>query len=606
MFPSWLRRPEGILASLLIFTIFAYFVGRHTPLIHPIDRQTNHDRLGAVASEKKLCTQIGIDLLKAGGNAADAVRSTSCIFRVAADGKQAIGTTLCVGVINMYHSGIGGGGVALVRSPNGTFESIDFRETAPAAADVDMFKDNVEGSLHGGLASGVPGQLRGLEYIHQQYGKLPWSNLVRPSVELARKGFRVSEDLVHAMGIPKTHDRRSTPNFGTNNLFLTDDPAWAADFAPNGTRLGLGDLMTRERYANTLEEIAETGVDSFYTGVLATQIAAAVSNANGSMTASDLAGYNMVARRPVEIDFHGYRILACGVPASGAIVLSILKAIEGYVDFAAPEKSNTSTHRLVEAMRFGYGKFKRASFGDSDFLADVPELENSILSDSYAASIRSRILDDRTQNVSAYDPDGFENHYDHGTSQISAADASGLAISLTTTVNLFFGSHVMVPQSGIIMNNQMNDFSIPSHSNQFGYRPSPANYIAPRKRPLSSMSPLMAASKANPDEMAIFGAAGGSRIITAVAQNVLDILLHNMTTFASVKEARLHDQLVPNFLYVEWDYDNATVEMMRERGHEVERIPPGYSSACIVRRLESGAFDATAEVRQTDSAGMVV
>ncbi|KAL8937605.1 MAG: hypothetical protein Q9216_004345 [Gyalolechia sp. 2 TL-2023] len=603
MLPSWFRRPDVVLAALLAFIIFAYFTVFRTPLIHHVGNKTNHNRLGAVASEKKLCTRIGIDLLKAGGNAADAVRSVPRIFQLLAKASQAVGTTFCVGVVNMYHSGIGGGGLALVRSPNGTFESIDFREMAPAAADVDMFTGNVQGSIHGGLASGVPGQLRGLEYIHRQYGKLPWSSLVRPSVDLARRGFRVSEDLVRAMGIPKTHDRRTAPKFDIDNRFLTDDPAWAVDFAPNGTRLGLGDKMTRQRYANTLEEIAETGVDSFYTGVLASQIAAAVSNANGSMTASDLAGYNMVLRRPVEINFHSHRLVACGVPASGAIVLSILKAIEGYEDFTSLEMSNISAHRLVEAMRFGYGK--RASFGDSDFLATFPEFETSILSDSYAASIRSRILDDRTQNVSAYDPDGFESHHDHGTSQISTADASGLAISLTTTVNLFFGSHVMVPENGVIMNNQMNDFSIPSHSNQFGYHPSPANYIAPRKRPLSSMSPLMAASRSNPDEIAVFGAAGGSRIITAVAQNVLDILLHNMTTFASVKEARLHDQLIPNVLALEWDYDNATVEAMKERGHVVERVQPGYSSASIVRRLESGTFDAVAEVRQRDSAGMV-
>lgn len=269
---------------------------------------------------------------------------------------QAVGTTLCVGVVNMYHSGIGGGGLALVRSPNGTFESIDFRETAPAAAHVDMFKDNVEGSIHGGLASGVPGQLRGLEYIHKQYGKLPWSNLVQPSIDLARKGFRVLEDLVHAMGLPKTHDRRNTVQSDQVKVFLTDDPAWALDFAPNGTRLGLGDLMTRERYADTLEVIANTGVDSFYNGTIAAQIAATISNANGTMTVSDLEGYNMIVRKPVEIDFHGYRILACGTPASGAIVLSILKAVEGYSDFTSPEMLNTSTHRLVEAMRFGYAK----------------------------------------------------------------------------------------------------------------------------------------------------------------------------------------------------------------------------------------------------------
>lgn len=156
------------------------------------------------------------------------------------------------------------------------------------------------------------------------------------------------------------------------------------------------------------------------------------------------------------------------------------------------------------------------------------------------------------------------------------------------------------------MNNQMNDFSIPSHPNQFGYRPSPANYIAPRKRPLSSMSPIIASSKSTPNEVAVFGSAGGSRIITAVAQIVLNLLVHNFSTYTSVKEARVHDQLLPNILAAEWEYDNATVDAMMEKYHVIERVPPGYSSAHVVRRLQSGAFEAVAEVRQAGSSGMVV
>lgn len=418
----WLGRLCLALICILIFIGFSYTLATQIPLLHPVGRRTD-DRLGAVASENRLCTRIGLGIIKAGGNAADAVRPNICLeWRVAADRLQAIATTLCVGVVNMYHSGIGGGGLALIRSPNGTYQAIDFRETAPAAADVNMFKDNVEASLHGGLASGVPGQLRGLEYIHKHYGKLQWSRLVQPSVDLARNGFRISEDLVKAMGMPRTHDRRRAPKFDTDNRFLTDDPAWAADFAPNGTRLGLGDIMRRGRYADTLEEIAETGVDSFYTGKLATQIVAAVRNANGNITVPDLAEYEAIVRKPVEIDFHGYRILACGTPASGAVALSIIKTIEGYENFAMPEAANLSAHRLVEAMRFGYGKVsvprslyccilivKRASFGDPDFLDNLDQFETDILSDTYAASIRTRILNNRTQNVSAYDPSGFES-----------------------------------------------------------------------------------------------------------------------------------------------------------------------------------------------------
>lgn len=248
--------------------------------------------------------------------------------------------------------------MALVRSQNGTYQSIDFRETAPAASDVDMFKDNVDASLHGGLASGVPGQLRGLEYIHSHFGSLPWEDVVQPSVHIARHGFRVSEDLVRAMGIPKTHDRRrapkKAPNFNFN--FLTEDPVWAIDFAPNGTRLGLGDIMTAKRYGDTLEEIGRSGAKAFYTGELASHTIEALRKANGSMTLEDLADYDVVVRSPLEINFHGYRVLGCGVPGSGAVALSILKTVEGYEDFTDPEMANLSTHRMVEAMRFGYGK----------------------------------------------------------------------------------------------------------------------------------------------------------------------------------------------------------------------------------------------------------
>lgn len=274
--------------------------------------------------------------------------------------KQAVGMTFCVGVISMYHSGIGGGGMALVRSSNGTYQAIDFRETAPAAAHVDMFKHSVEASIHGGLASGVPGQLRGLEYIHAQYGALPWPDVLRPSIDLARHGFVVSEDLFRAMGVPATHDRRRAPEgYLRDNRFLTEVPAWALDFAPNGTRLGLGDVMTRKRYADTLEDIAHTGAQSFYTGKLASQMAKAVQEADGIMTVADIARYSLISRTPVEIDFHGHRVLACGEPASGAVVLSILKTIEGYENFMSPGHVNLSTHRLIEAMRFGYAEVSR-------------------------------------------------------------------------------------------------------------------------------------------------------------------------------------------------------------------------------------------------------
>ncbi|KAL9577084.1 MAG: hypothetical protein Q9212_006601 [Teloschistes hypoglaucus] len=606
MAASWSIRLGLCVFALFAFVSFLYLLSFKIPSGPYTGQDFKHHVSGAVASESRRCTQIGIDLLTAGGNAADAVRSNPLLVFRKLTLVKVVGTTFCVGVIGMYHSGIGGGGMALVRSHNGKYLSIDFRETAPAASDADMFKDNIDASLHGGLASGVPGQLRGLEYIHSHFGSLPWQDVVQPAVHVARQGFRVSEDLIRAMGIPKTHDRRRDPKKASDYNFLTEDPTWAIDFAPNGTRLGLGDIMTPKRYADTLEEIGRSGAGSFYKGELAAQTVEAVRQANGSMTLEDLADYNVVVRLPVEISFHGYRVHGCGVPGSGAVALSILKTVEGYEDFAHPEMANLSTHRLVEAMRFGYGK--RASLGDSDYLGSAGDLETGILNESYAASIRQRINDDRTQNVSAYDPEGFEQHDSHGTSQISAIDASGLSISLTTTVNLFFGSHVMVPESGVILNNEMNDFSIPNISNVFGYHPSPANYIRPRKRPLSSMSPVIAESThpalGTTPIITILGSAGGSRIITAVVQTALHMLLYNRTAQKAIQKPRLHDQLLPDSTFFEWDFDNSTVESMREKGHTVVRLPPGSSSAVVVGRTRDGIFEAVAEVRQKNSAGL--
>ncbi|KAL8791956.1 MAG: hypothetical protein Q9195_005445 [Heterodermia aff. obscurata] len=590
---NWLK---SVGFGVVAFIGFCYLLAGQLSSRDVGELQVDHGKLGAVASESKLCTQVGIDLLKAGGNAADA----------------AVGTTFCVGVVNMYHSGIGGGGIALVRDSQGAYKSIDFREIAPAAADVDMFKDNIEASVLGGLASCVPGQVWGLHYIHSHYGLLPWSKVLQPAVDIARTGFRVNEDLVEAMGIPDTHDRRRHPFDDGDNSFLTEDPIWAADFAPNGTRLGLGDLMTRKRYANTLEKIAKFGIRAFYKGEIASQIVTAVQKANGLMTKDDLADYTVAVRSPVEISFHGYRLRASGVPASGAVTLSILKTLEGYGNFTASESVNLSTHRMVEAMRFGYGK--RASFGDPDYLDDFHGFEASILNESYAAAIRSKILDSTTQNISAYDPNGFEMHPSHGTSHIATIDSSGLAISLTTTINLFFGSHLMIPENGIILNNQMNDFSIPNVSNVFGYAPSPANYIRPGKRPLSSMSPVIAeseplghssSSERQKSTIMILGSAGGPRIITAVVQNALHTLLHSLSPYEAVAAPRLHDQLIPDLTSFELTYNNATVESMREKGHEVQWMPLGSSSAHIVQKHEDGSFEAVAEVRQMNSGGMV-
>jgi gamma-glutamyltranspeptidase/glutathione hydrolase len=309
------------------------------------------------------------------------------------------------------------------------------------------------------LNSGVPGEIRGLAHLHQNYGKLPWKHVMQGAIKTAREGWNVSEDLVRYMksGMASA----AVPNF------LVDDPNWAIDFAPNGTLLGMGDTITRKRYADTLETIAEKGPDVFYNGPIAEATIAAVQAANGTMTLEDLRNYTVAIRETANITYRGYRLFSCSAPSSGEVALSVLKILEQYPDLFHAGMLNLSTHRLDEAIRFGYGE--RTSLGDPSFVGNLSAYQDDMLSEATARYIRNKISDLNTLNISAYDPDGIESLETPGTSHVVTADASGMAVSLTTTINLLFGSQVLVPETGVIMNNEMNDFSIPGSSNAFGY-----------------------------------------------------------------------------------------------------------------------------------------
>ncbi|GME51578.1 gamma-glutamyltranspeptidase [Neofusicoccum parvum] len=530
---------------------------------------------GAVASESSECTKIGIDLLAQNGSAADAL----------------VGTVLCVGVVAMYHTGIGGGGFSVVRSPKGYYEFINFRETAPAAAEQNMFNNDESLSVRGALAPAVPGELRGLQYLHNRYGKLPWKDVVMPSANLARDGFRVSEDLVKRMDSVK------------NNSFLVDDPSWAIDFAPNRQRVKLNDTMTRKRYAKTLETIAVEGPDPFYNGSIAKTTIAAIQQRGGIMTFRDLENYTVITQEPLSTTYRGYRLTTGRAPSSGAVGLSVLKILEGYDDIGNPEYINITAHRLDEAFRFAYAQ--RTAIGDPCFVAGMDGYQDRMVSDAVASEIRAKI-GDQSQNVSYYNPMLIDSLETPGTSHFVAADSSGLVLSTTSTINQLFGSQIMVPETGIILNDQMDDFSIPNIPNQFGYRPNVANYIVPGKRPLSSTTPMIIEY---PNDGGIFGAvgaAGGSRIITATVQNVILMLDHKMEPRDALAQPRFHDQLEPDVARFEWAYNNATVAFMKERGHNVEWMAPDQSWVQALKLLLNGTFLAAGEPRQKNSAGLVL
>lgn len=354
----------------------------------------------------------------------------------------------CVGVIGMYHSGIGGGGFMLVRSKTGKYEFIDFRETAPAAAFQTMYSpplSNSNYSLYGGLASGVPGELRGLEHLHKNYGSMPWKRLMKPAIKVAREGWKVTPDLVRYMA-----------SATTSYDFLTHESTWAIDFAPNGTRLGLGDLITRKRYADTLERISEYGPDAYYRGAIANATIVALQKSNGTMTLADLANYNVTIRPTSNITYRGFKIHSGSAPSSGAVVLSTLKTVEGY-DMSTPSYINESTHYLDEGMRFAYGQ--RTLLGDPTFLPNLTQYQLNMYSEATAEKIRSKIEADHTLNVTEYNPSGFGILTDDGTSAAVTSDKSGLTIAITSTINTLFGSQLMVPETGVIMNNEMNGIS---------------------------------------------------------------------------------------------------------------------------------------------------
>ncbi|KAI0401493.1 gamma-glutamyltranspeptidase [Xylaria palmicola] len=541
-------------------------------------------RHGAVACESKVCSQIGIDLLARGGNAVDAF----------------VGTQLCVGVIGMYHSGLGGGGFALIRDANQEYTVIDYRESAPAAAFEDMYSGNVKGSVFGGLAAGVPGELRGLEFAHKSFGALPWHSVVEPAARVAHDGFAVTQDTVRYM-------EAGVRAAGWN--FLVEDPSWAQDFAPNGSLLTVGETMYRKRYAETLRKVAEKGADVFYTGEIAEATIATLQAYNGTMTLDDLAEYEVITREPVNITYREFNVYSAGAPTSGAVSLSALKTMEGY-DAADTADVNLTLHRFDEAMRFAYGA--RQELGDPAFVKGAAQLEEHLLDPRRAASTRARILDNATQPVENYAAGGLYTTPGRGTSHISTADGAGMAVSSTTTINLLFGNLLMVPSTGVVLNNEMNDFSIPGAPNEFGFEPAPANFVRPGKRPLSSITPLIATRR--PDRgpgggsrlVVVVGAAGGSRIVSATTQVAWHVLEHGNSMQEAIAAKRLHDQLMPNTAVFEAGFDEDMVESMAAKGHNVTWIPLAASAVQGIRVGADGRFEAASENRQLASGGLAL
>ncbi|CAO1618589.1 unnamed protein product [Jaminaea pallidilutea] len=572
-----LRVLLGLLTLLFIALLILVFLSPRSALpTPPLDSRgrLNPPNLikgdkGGVASENRVCSEIGTDLLKKGGSAADA----------------AIGATLCVGVLNMFSSGIGGGGFAIIRAPKNTSDArddhreeaehvvIDFREVAPAAAFEDMYHGAPEKARFGGLAIGVPGELRGLEEIWKRWGKLQWAELLEPSIALANEA-RVGKELARRLQI-----------FGG---FMPEAPEWADIFLDPETQkfLKAGDVIRRPAYARTLQAVAEGGADAFYHGRIAESIVAKVQSVGGILTVADLENYRIHTRDAIRGQWLDNRTAwTSPAPTSGPVLLEMMNLLR-LLDFEDERRHDGSdkklralwAHRLVEVFKHGYGA--RTHVGDPDYLnaSALHEIEQ-ISTMERAREILPKINDSTTINdVNYYEP-LFDSVEDHGTTHISVVDDDGMSVGITSTVNLIFGSQVLDPETGVILNDEMDDSSTPGAPNAFGLYPSPYNYPQPGKRPLSSISPLILEDENGRFEL-LLGAAGGSRIPTSVLSTLLN-LERGMDLSDSIEAPRLHHQLLPAVVSVESTYDEYALQHgLQDRGHVtfVTDINLGFAS----------------------------
>ncbi|KAK9819607.1 hypothetical protein WJX72_000222 [[Myrmecia] bisecta] len=538
---------------------------------------------GLVAADHGRCSDTGLQILQQGGNAVDA----------------AIATALCQGVMSPQASGVGGGTFMLIRSPGGSVEVIDAREVAPAAATERMFAGQPDAALTGGLAIGVPLELAGLSLAHQRHGSLPWADLVAPAATLARDGFPLHPYL-QATLVASRDALMQYPDL--RQIFLK--PEGASWRVPQ-----VGEVCCqRPRLARFLDDVASQGVGVLYSGKYTQGLVDDIRAAGGIVTAEDLHSAAATVKTPLQAQIWGLNVIGPPPPSSAAAVMTALQILAGY---AAPFASSGALgdHHLAEAMKHAFAlRMNLGDPGSNTTFLQLDSLLADMLSPQFAATLRSSILDSRTQNYTAY---GGAHHVqssvrdDHGTSHLNVVDRRQGAVAMTTTINTGFGSLVLSPSTGILLNNQMDDFSTPDQPNVYGLPPSAANFIRPGKKPLSSMSPIMLTG---PDGslMAAVGASGGPRIISAVIQAISRVAALGWDPLAAVAGARLHHQLIPQQLAAEnWtagalslQYGAARLEALQRRGHDVTATDWGAVTQMITVSSEDSSLTGACDPRK--------
>jgi len=490
-----------------------------------------------VVSSHPLATEVGLAILQQGGNAVDA----------------AVAVGFALAVVHPVAGNIGGGGFMMIRLQGGTVRALDYREMAPALARRDMFVDSagtaLQSSLTGHLSVGVPGSVAGMYEAHHTYGRLPWADVVAPAIRLAREGFVL--DAARSRQIALEAER------------LVRFPASRAQFLLNGAAPEPGTRLTQPDLARTLELISDSGPAAFYEGAIADLIVQEMQRGGGLVTKGDLEAYRAKWRTPVQVSYRGYTIYTMPPPSGGGIALAeILNVMEG---FGALPDFGTATllHLEAEAMRRAYLD-RNAYLGDPDYV-QMP-LER-LLSKSHAAELRAGI---DPRHATPPPAPAAPPHEGTETTHYSIVDPEGNAVSCTTTLNNDFGSAVTVGGAGFLLNDEMDDFtSAPGRPNLFGLIQGEANAIAPGKRMLSAMTPSIVLDSAG-RLLLVLGSPGGSRITTAVFQIISNVIDQGMTLPAAIAAPRLHDQGLPDMIYLERDgFTAAAIDSLTAMGHKV-------------------------------------
>ncbi|KAK4483646.1 hypothetical protein RD792_010847, partial [Penstemon davidsonii] len=512
-----------------------------------------------VATDDTHCSDIGVSILEKGGHAVDAT----------------VAIALCLGVVSPASSGIGGGGFMVVRSSsNPTALAIDMRETAPAAASQNMYENNIGAKYQGALSMGIPGEIAGLHAAWLKHGRLPWKTLFEPAIELAKQGFIVSP--------------YSGTKMANNAQKIMDDPGLRKVYAPNNKLLKTGDTCYNVELGNSLKAIAEQGPDAFYNGEVGEKLVADVKREGGILTMEDLRNYRVNVTDAVVVNVMGYKILGMPPPSSGTVGLSlVLNILDSYRSPNAA-KGSLGLHRVIEALKHMFAI--RMDLGDPSFV-NISKTVSDMLSPSFAKRIQEKIFDNTT-----FPPEYYMHRWsqlrDHGTSHFCVVDSDRNAVSMTTTVNYPFGGGVLSPSTGIVLNNEMDDFSIPTDITPDKLPPAPSNFIRPNKRPLSSMTPIIVLKD---DQLAgVIGGSGGLDIIPAVVQIFINYFVLEMEPLAAVQSARVYHKLMPNVVsYENWTVvDGEHVELseerkqfLRERGHQLHAKAGGAICQLVVQNL---------------------